>query len=180
MSGMQQHVVLDPEFHKPLLRAWPGIAERTGIARHWIKESMHDWCSDSAIEYMRRLNILMPEGRGGFVLSPKKVPVEDRCSVIAAACFRNYMDAKIFSLPDLLDRCKKEGVPDTTMVLVPDFFVYSNPLSPWQVSTILTFLSQRYLRRKATVLYVRNQDELAKAYGEEIATHLSERFTYEQ
>lgn len=171
--------VIDKQHHNQLLRKWPGLAARANIAEFWIERSVKDYCSDSVVKYLRNLRVLMGKGRGGLMLSESSVRSEDRCSVIAAACFRNYIDAKVMSLNEVLDVSRKQGVPETSVILIPDFYVYDNPLATWQIAALLSFLSQRHQKAKATIIYVRNLTGVRNTYGEEVYSHLKDLYVKE-
>lgn len=170
--------MIDERYHAPLLRKWPTVAERANIAAHWIGKSATKFCSPEVCDWIRRLPALMREQRAELKLCPKQHSPEDRCSVIAAACLRNYTDAEVMPLRDLFAQAKK-GLPEVTVLLLPDFYKEGESLADWQVQYLLSVLTKRHLKGRATVVYVEDMDSMGKAYGEAIYDHVKLHYTAE-
>lgn len=171
-------VLINDTYHAPLLRRWPSVAERANIAEHWLNKSVTQYCSKAVVEWVRKVPQLMREQRAGLVLRPKQHSAEDRCSVVAAACLRNYRDARVMPLKELFAEAKK-GVPEVTVLLIPDFYQGGVELPEWQLSHLMSVLSSRHLKGKATVLYVEDMSEMGKTYGEAIYKHIRTNYTTE-
>lgn len=177
-----QSPVLDAEFHLPILRRWPvGMADRAGVAQHFLYTSCRDYVSNAAAEYMRRQKELMQEQKGGFVLTrdPKHSAL-DRCSSLVAASFRQLRTGRVVLMQDLLTLLKNNELPDIAMIAVPDFFDDSPALTSYSRQLVMHFLAGQYLHSKATVLYVSSMREMRKVYGESVFEHVNTSYFIEQ
>lgn len=175
---MDMTALIDDRYHAPLLRKWPTVADRANIAEHWLDKSATKFCSDEVCAWIRTLPALMREQKAGLKLRTKQHSPEDRCSVIAAAVLRNYTDAKVMPLRELFSK-QKSGVPDVTVLLIPDFFKEGESLAEWQVQYLLGVLTTRHLKGRATVVYVEDMDSMGKVYGEAIYEHIKRHYTAE-
>lgn len=172
--------MIDETYHAPLIRRWPSVAERANIAEHWLHKSATEYCSKSVCEWIHNLPVAMREQKAQLILRPKQKTPEDRCSVMAAAILRNYTDAQVIPKRDLFDNARKEGIPDVTVLLVPDFYRVGDTLLDWQAQFLFSMVSRRHLKAKATVLYVEDLDLMGKAYNEALFDHIREFYTTEK
>lgn len=171
---------LDEPHHFAILRTWHlGMAERANISTRFLYTSCKDYVGPKAAKYIAKLGELMREQHGGFVLTKTKGKPVDACSSMVAAAFRTRHTGRVILLKELLTLIKKNEVPDIAMIAVPDFFNASEPLTLAEQSLVMHFLNTRYVRCKATVLYVSSLKELRKAYGEKIYEHLTTSYVIE-
>ena len=94
---------------------------------------------------------------------------------VAGACLRNFVEAKVMTIQELLSDLKAGDPPDVTVLLVPNFFIEKSEggkIADWHIAELLGVLYARVAKGQQTFLYVSNFDSLRKTYGEPIALHL--------
>ena len=173
--------VLVPEVHSRLVANIDQFAQQAGITEDKIMYRMSRWgCTTAEIDYVRSIRRRASMGMYGLIYhGPETIPLTQRMSAVAGACLRNFVEAKVMVLHELLD-CLKEGDnPDISVLLVPNFFIPRSDggkIGDWQISELLGFLYSRMVKGQQTFLYVSSFDGLKKAYGEPMANHLKEHF----
>jgi hypothetical protein len=171
---------LNEPHHFAILRTWHlGMAERANVSAKFLYTSAKDYVGPKAAKYLANLGTLMREQHGGFVLSKINGKPLDACSSMVAAAFRTKHTGRVILLKELLPLIKNNDTPDIAMIAVPDFFNASEPLTGFEQSLVMHFLNSRYLKCKATVLYVSSMKDLRKNYGEKIFEHLTTSYVIE-
>lgn len=171
--------LLDKEFHERLLADLSRIAAKAGIPPQYIWTKLSDFCTAPDIAWVRR----MREGTDqGLIYTGTNfsVPVEDKMMAIAGACLRNYINAKMMTVQEVLLKLKNDDEPTCTVILVPNFSMAKDDVSgvaPWQAASLLGWLYSRMARNQKTVLYVGAMKTLEEVYGEAMARHLNAHYT---
>jgi hypothetical protein len=111
----------------------------------------------------------------GLVLDGKSNP-DTRCMAICGAFVRNFIDARVFSLTDLVDcvQDKDKDVPEPTVMLIPNLFVPSLPV--WKSSLVYDVLLRRLTLNLPTVVAVESMAKLRNTYGETFFQHLTSHY----
>ena len=161
---------LDRKVHRRLINDIESVSKAANIPVPMVWSSMHDHCESPEIEYVKHLRVRSAEGYAGLVFlgaEPKK-EMGRRMQAIAAACLRNYINAKVMTLQDVLDAIKTSSMPRPTVLLIPNFFVGENDggkIADWQLSGLLSMVYSRQAEGLQTFLYVKSLNELKHAYG---------------
>lgn len=173
--------VLDKEFHRPLIDDLPALARAANIPVQTVWTSMVGVCTHAEIEYVRGLRRKSLDGVSGLVYlgASPSLPMTNRMMAMAGACLRNYIDARVMTLDDLLQGLKLGSLGTPTVLLVPNFFVGvkdGGKVAEWQISGLLSMLYSRQAEGLQTVLYVKSLTELSSAYGAAFKQHLDANF----
>lgn len=173
--------VLIPEVHSRLVQNLDQYARRANILDSMILNKMSNFaCSKSEIEYMKAIKRMADKGVHGMVYHGKETaPVMTRMMAVAGACLRNFIDAKVVTLQELISDIKEGNPPDVTVLLVPNFFITradGGKIAEWHIAELLGLLYSRMTKGQQTFLYVSDFDALRKTYGDPIANHLEKNF----
>lgn len=173
--------VLDPTVHGRLVANLEQYARRANIQDAMILGKMSQFeCTAEEINYVRSIRRMSSEGSYGLVyLGRETKPVMTRMMAVAGACLRNFIDAKVMVIQDLLAQLKDGNPPEATVLLVPNFFIAraeGGRIAEWNVAELLGLLYARMAQGKQTFLYVSDFDALRKTYGDPIAMHLQNSF----
>ena len=173
--------VLHPEIHGRLVSNLEGFARRANIMESMIMHKMSAFdCSKAEIDYVRAIRRKADENVYGLVYIGKETkPVLTRMMGVAGACLRNFVEAKVVTLQELLSDMKEGHPPEATVLLVPNFFVAKSEggkIADWHIAELLGLLYARMVRGNQTFMYVSDMDALRKTYGDPIYQHLSNHF----
>jgi len=168
--------VLDPKIHGQLVKEIESVARRANIPVQMVWTSMKDVCSQAEIDYVRELRKKSAQGSLGliYVGSQKdEQPVINRMSLVAAACVRNYINAKVMTLVDVIKQTQDGSMPTPTVLLIPNFYTMANVKTPaWRLALLLDMLYSRQQEVLQTFLYVYDMDKLENEFGSTFAEHL--------
>lgn len=172
--------LLDKEYHERLIADLDRMAAKAGIPVDFVWSKLSSFCSTADIEWVSR----MREGKDqGLVYTGTNftVPVEDKMMAIAGACLRNYINAKMMPVQEVLSLLKKDAMVKPTVLLIPNFCMAKDDVSsvaPWQAASLLGMLYSRLAQNQKTVLYVGSMAALEEAYGEALARHLKAHYQF--
>lgn len=180
-SAMQEQAyksgVLDKHEHGRLVQEIESVARRAGIPVQMVWTSMKDICSEDELEYVRQLRRKSPEGVYGLVYVGKSQGVHsilDRMSAVAAACVRNYINAQVMNVNDVIRNVQAGTMPEPTVLCIPNFYIGAEADIPqWRSGALLDMLYSRQQSGLQTFLYVKDMDGLKSDYGESFAEHLN-------
>ncbi len=163
--------VIDPVRCERILADLEGISSRTNIHESFILEGMSRWCSEEEVEWVTGLLPALDVGDvTGLAYSGITTRLVDRMQAIGGACIRNFVEARMVTLEDLIDYDHS----NVTVLLIPDF--YTGELPAWKRTKLLSMLLGRHAVRQATVLYISNVEKMKQDYGETLCQHITETF----
>jgi hypothetical protein len=173
--------VLDPSIHSRLAQNLDHYAQRANILKPMITMKMSSFaCTQAEIAYVKAIKRRASEGLYGLMYQGiQKTPVMTRMMAIAGACLRNFIDARVMILQDVLAALKEGTPPDVSVLLIPNFFIAreeGGKIAEWHIAELLGFLYARMAQGQQTFIYVSNFEALKKTYGEPVALHLHHHF----
>jgi hypothetical protein len=173
--------VLSPVDHSLLVRNLEHYARKANILDSMILNKMSNFsCTPAEIDYVRMIKRLSDQGVFGMVYHGKEtLPVTTRMMAIAGACLRNFVDAKVMVLQDLLSHLKEGNPPEERVLLIPNFFINradGGKIAEWHIAELLGLLYSRMTKGQQTFLYVSDFESLQKTYGDPMALHLQNNF----
>jgi len=168
--------VLDPKEHGRLVKEIESVAKRAGIPVQMVWTSMKKFCTPDEIAYVRELRKKMKSGVLGLVYvgsSDAYKAIIDRMSAVAAACVRNYINAQVMNVNDVIRETQAGTMPMPTVLLIPNFYIGSdNDIPKWRSGALLDMLYSRKQEGLQTFLYVRSMNGLEADYGDTFVDHL--------
>lgn len=173
--------LLIKDVHGPLVRDIENVARSAGIPVPMIWTSAKDYCDDDELDYTRTLPQHVEEGLYGYLYTGKDHanPVAMRMMALAGACVRNFINAKVMTVQDVIAALKKEAMPRPTVLFVPNFYVgkeQGGSVPGWQATQLLGLLLNRQAEGLQTYVYVEDMGAMEATYGEAVANHLRAYF----
>lgn len=173
--------VLIPEVHSRLAQNLEHFARRANIYESHVLNKMSKFsCSLPEISYVKSVRRQYESGLYGLMYSGKEnSPVLTRMMAVAGACLRNFVDAKVVTLQELLADLKDGNPPDVSVLLIPNFFIAKEnggKIAEWHIAELLGLLYARMARKQQTFVYVSDFQALVKTYGEPMGLHLAQHF----
>ena len=166
--------LIDPEYHDQLLADLPAVVRQAGIPEKYVWRSVREFAGKSELAFLRKLQA-EDSPIGLMYVGKFDDSINERMMTLAGACLRNYVNAKVMMLYDIL-QCLKEGdMPSPTVLLIPDFY-NGAPLAEWQKSSLLGMLMKREQNNQKTVLYISDPQAMALEYGDAFAKQIANSF----
>jgi len=170
----------DPVYHERLIADIQGAVRQAGIPEAFVWTALPKYCGKTEVAYVTQLyeHMNREDPVYGLVYVGKVdgEPINDRMMAIAGACLRNYINAKVMTLQDVLSAMKNNEMPSPTVLLIPNFFLSKKSgghIADWEISSLISLLYKRQQEQKQTVLYVGDWDGLGSEYGPVFVEHLS-------
>ena len=177
-----ESTILDMKSHGRLLQELDSVARMANIPKSVILHSMTEHCGPQEVSFVINLNSQASAGIYGlaYVGVEEQADVLDKMMAIAGACIRNYKDARVQSVQDLLDGIKQGTVNSPTVLLIPDFFMGKTTggmIADWNLPGLFSLLTMRKAQDLQTFVYVSNLVELGTAWGPGFRQHVERNFT---
>lgn len=173
--------VLDREVHARLIVDLDQIARGAHVPKNLIHTPLATYCSEAEVDYVRRWPTHAGAGIAGLAIVGRKAetPVPMRMMAMAGACLRNFIDAKVMTVQEVLACLKKGAMPTPTALFIPNFYVgkeQGGNLGSWQVAELLGLLMERQASQQQTIVYVEDLTDMAVHYGEMFKAHVEHHF----
>lgn len=169
---MSAVAVLDDKIHSRLIQNLDEVALMAGVPKFMLKTSAAQYCSEDELEWLKSFRKYRAAGNVGWVYTgTPKSPIELKFMAMAAALVRNFIDARVVPVSELI--VEGEG-PNPSVLFVPNFYTVAEgkPLASWQLQQLHSLLLRRFVAQKVTVLYVQSLDKMETHYGEGIGQHV--------
>ncbi len=167
--------LLTEENHSRIIADLDRIAMRANVPVGCIKEPMDMYCENREVQWVKSLRQHIDGDAAGLCyVGFFEGGVGMRMAAIAGACIRNYIDARLVPVNDLMKRESDVDPLAPTVLLIPDFF--TGPAPQWRASVLMAALVNRHAHGKLTVLYVSDLASLKAVYGDAMHEHVSAFF----
>ena len=165
--------ILSEEYHERLLANMEQYTKVASVIPHFLWESLAQYCGVEEVEWVKGAKKPTTEA-GLLIVNKQSIPIEDKMMAMAAAFMRNYMDARVMVLQDVLDHLDNRTMPEPTVLLIPNFCLdgKEGSTTPWKVSGLLGMLYSRHTKNLKTVLYAPKIETIAAIYGKTVADHV--------
>lgn len=177
--------LIDEIAHSQLLADIDGYTRTAGIQPHYVWTSIHSYCGDDEIAYVETIKDSLTHQESDaigmvYLGDIDGASINDRMMSIAGVCLRNYINAKVMTVQDVLSAMKSESMPgNVSVLLIPNFFISRHNgghIADWEVSNLLGMLYKRQQEGKHTIIYVSDMKELEAEYGESFKKHIHGKF----
>lgn len=173
--------LIDEATHEMLLADLSHWSRQAGIPEGFVFSSLTKYCDKKAeLDYVASLMDPDEEVIGMMYLGKVGgASINDRMMAIAGVCLRNYINAKVMTVQDVIQSLKDNSMPSPSVLLIPNFFLSTKGgkhVADWQVSSLLGMLYKRQQEGKQTVLYISNQKDMASEYGDSFTQHMHGKF----
>jgi hypothetical protein len=170
--------ILDPEYHKELVADIDSIAATAGLGKSHVPliyTPLTNLCGPEEREWLTEYSNFVATGdtAGIFFSGVFEEPsVLDRMLAMTACFLRNYVDARILTVQEVLSILKAGGEVKGSVLFIPNFYLPSSAegsIPKWQISDLYGLLLSRHRDGLQTVLYVKNKASFEADYGQELA-----------
>ena len=173
--------LIDTVTHEMLLADIQGVLRQANIPEKFVWTSIHEYCEADEIDYVATLNDKNAEAIGMvYVGNITGASVNDRMMAIAGTCLRNYINAKVMTVQDVILSLKTDSMPsNVSVLLIPNFFIGKKEgghIADWEISSLLGMLYKRQQEGKKTIIYVSDKKALEAEYGKTFIDHLDGKF----
>lgn len=169
--------ILDEEVHAPLLRNLDNIASSANIPVTMMYTSMIGVCSAQELDYVRGIRKEQQYEGLVYVGESTGQPIRTRMMVVAATLLRNFINAKVMTMQEVIGCLRVDKMPRPSVLLIPNFFEGGEQKVPdWQVGLVLDMLYTRGNSSQHTFLYVSDMQDLKSVYSEAVYRHLTDSF----
>jgi len=169
----------DPVYHERLMADIQGTIQAANIPESYVWASLHKYCNEVEVDYVfdikRHTDRDPPVFGMVYIGRVEGEPINDRMMSIAGTCLRNYINAKVMTLQEVLASLKAGEMPSPTVLLIPNFFLGKGSgghIADWEVSSLIGLLYKRQQEEKQTVVYVGDWDGMILEYGQVFEDHL--------
>jgi hypothetical protein len=170
--------VLVPEVHYRLVEDLDHVAASAGVPPIYLTRSMEGVCSQEEIDWFLSNPLSTNSDSAGLVYTSLSFN-EERLILLAAAFLRNYINAKIMSLQQVIDVCSKGGSPNCTVLLIPNFYLSRDSggdISSWKISYILGMMYDRLSKNQLTVIHCETLSAMAASYGDSFSSLINNNY----
>jgi hypothetical protein len=162
--------VLDPVRHARLIECKDEFCERANIPVKMLNTSAKPYLGEKALAWIKGY----PTTGNLLFTGYHKPGPETQMMALAAVLLRNFVDARVLALSNLIDQ--DYDPPECTVLLIPNLFVKGpgKGLATWQVQKLYDALLTRHTRGKTTVAYVEDMQIMGDQYGTLFRQHMGE------
>ena len=163
--------ILDSEIHARLIQDLEGVCSQANVLPQFVHQSATLVCGPEEIDWIRKFPQYRLKYAGLLLIGGTHQ--SKHCQAIAGALLRNYLDARVMTLNEVI-----ETKPDPTVLLIPNlcFPSYGKTLAAHELQTLYDLLIQRQIAGRPTVACVESMDAV-KSYGSPMLTeHLTDSF----
>lgn len=170
--------VLDSVKHARLIANMAHIAETANVPQHMIRRSSKPYLSKAEMEWLVHFRAYQEKGQGMVLSGMQSIAPDLKMMAIAAALIRNFIDARVMPIGQVISLMEDDEMPSPTVLLIPNLYAQSvgKSLPDWKVQHVYDLLIQRVVAQKPTVAYVENFDLLGSVYGPLFAQHLQQHY----
>lgn len=179
MNAVKEKSILSKEHHARLLQDIASVVATARIPEYMLHRPMAAYCTKAMVDWVKAYPEYMASGSGGMCITGNVKGVATQMQAIAAAFLRNYKDARVIPIHNLLK--PDEDPENPTVLLIPDFFLKSvsgrAAFTNWQIRELYGMILDRYVSRRATILYVQDMKRLDDEYGDAMADLINSHWT---
>jgi len=176
--------VLHKDIHMSLVKNLDKISLATGVPKKFIwSEDDNQVCSRKEWKYIIQCRKYRFEGSAGLVITNNSTQLhspEAKMMLMAGKLIRNFIDARLVIVQDLLDEMKDGDKDESDVLLIPNFFIPKKGITvpDWQINNLQGLLIKRLCSSNLTILYVEDMEQLKLAYGKAMYDHLNSHYTF--
>jgi hypothetical protein len=170
--------LLNKDYHERLLADLPQLVEKANVPLHAVWSRLSEYCTEEEVNWVRTLRG-SPDSGLAFVGKTFKVVPEDKMMAITGACMRNYTDARVYSVQEVIARLKSDSMPMPTVLLVPNFCLDKDSggdMPSWEITHLMGLLLTRSSKGLKTILYCSSMTSVEKQYGDNFRKHLEAKY----
>jgi len=173
--------VLDEQRHYRLVQELAHYATIANIPKEMILQSAKKYCLTGEMDWLKGIRHREPKKSLAFVdIESSETAVELRMMALTAVCLRNFIDARLMTVQDVVTDYKNNTLVDPTILLIPNFFVseeHGGFLASWDISNLMGLLISRLTAGHLTVIGISDLKSLEKEYGTLLSNHIKNNYS---
>jgi hypothetical protein len=171
--------ILDRAYHDRLILDLDQIVATAGIPAAAVWAKLSSYCIPDEVEWVRQIRSKNDSGLI-FIGEDFNVLVADKMAVIAGVCLRNYTDARVMPVQDVVRLLKSDSMPSPTVLLIPNFCLdkaNGGDVPSWEISNLMGLLLNRMNSGKKTILHCSSMAIVQKQYGDSFKALLEGKYS---
>lgn len=167
--------VIDETRHARLLEDIDHVCLVAGIPTALVKQSAVGVCSPIELEWMKNFRLHQAHARSLLLTGNHTPSAETKMMLMTAAFLRNFIDARVMSVNNVLDTIADGGKIEATVLLIPNFHVdvvAGRQFPAHRVQLLYDLLLARVAQARMNVLYVSNVQSMVTQYGQPFLDHV--------
>jgi hypothetical protein len=168
--------VLDGEEHERLLQDIQNVAFTARVPVSMLHKSARPYLTEDELDWLLHIRRHPDDGVAGLcIIGKTEVPVDVKMMAMVSALVRNFIDARIVPVTELLG----EVLPNPKVMVIPNFCTSfdGKPLPSWQIQKLHSMLVDRFVHECPTILYVQNMDKMEQLYGTAVHDFIDYNYT---
>lgn len=174
--------LLDPNKHQKLVENLERVCAAGRIPPLYVYGCpLSKFCAGLDLDWVREFYAWPGKSVAGLAYVGAVSGVEDRMMAIAGALTRNYIEARVLTVQEVIAYVKDDDTPLCSCLLIPNFYLPNDQggkLPDWQVSMLTSCLMARFARGLQTVLYITNEKKMTLDYGAMLASHVDGHYVH--
>ena len=174
---MVEYEILDPYRHKRLIENCEELCRVANVPEGYIDCSMKGFCSDEEIEVVKGFSSMIESG----VVFKDGDDILRKMQLIAAVLLRNYKDARVWTVGDILKRMADGDFSYPTYVLVPNFFISdfdTKGVPEWKIPVLMDWVMNMMIKGKKTCFYIQDFPAMKMVYGKTMAELIENNYKF--
>lgn len=170
MTKQETSGVLDPEHHARLIEMLPSLCTMARVPESAVHTPLTEVCEDTEAAWVRKYHQHVDRGVYGAVYEGEhwEPDILERFQAIAGCLMRNFIDARIWMLQEVIQAQQDGEPPRFSALLIPDFYhadMGGRTMPAWQRQHLLGVLHMRQSERLLTLVGVSDMKLLEQDYG---------------
>ena len=159
-SPLKRHV------HQRLIQDKAYYCRLAGIQPHWLWQPLASHTGTKELKWVVRYPHLSNNGTAGLILCGDPNDANTRMPAICGALVRNFVDARIRTVDEVLDR-KESDMPDreASCLMFPTFCSNAGDVPDWKRTAFWELLSDRERNGRLTVLFAVSMEAVRLIWG---------------
>lgn len=162
--------VLKPSVHYQLVRNLRKFAETAGIPEELIYTPLEKNVSKREVQFMADQHLFFKNGFKGLLYSGDfDCSMLDRMSALVGCFVRNFMDAQVMLMSEVMENLKGGYEITATILAVPDFYLVGNSVGKKMfdadASMLLSFLFRRANAKHLTLIHIEDVNAFEMEFG---------------
>lgn len=179
-AGPPAGSILHADYHSRLMTDLTAICRQANVPEHMIHRGMTQYCGPQEIEWVKHYAQHKKDSAGVCFVGQFKRSIDTVMMAMCCAFLRNYVDARIVTLSQLMQGANDGGVPEPSIMFIPNFFVDiggGKQLAGHQAAVVYDILLERLVNGQMTILYISSMEALTTQYGGQFRSFLSDHWS---
>lgn len=171
--------LLDKDYHERLIQDLDQVVSTAGVPASAVWMRLSTVCNEGERLWVKNLRSDTDCGLL-FVGSKSSMDVATKMTAITGVCLRNYTDARVMPVQEVVKRIKDHSIPSPTVLLIPNFCMdkaNGGDVPSWEISSLMGLLLDRMGKGLKTLLYATSMGVIQKQYGDSFKALLESKFS---